>query len=427
MRTCAGMRRDPDATLESDVDSPQPSAPQPPWLRPLRTVRDSPAVATSEAAVLGAGRSTRSAPARQLADGDHAEVHQNTAREKAAFARVKSAPAQRPRRHGEGLQAPEAARSAEVSLGCGGAMAAVMTVADAASAPAVGSKWDGAGQAAALPQPDLAAGPGIASADSPEGGEGSPTPGTNDSGSPYSRTEGERFLTANGSALDPALFYIDLTQDSEDLAAEAAYMAALTQHGVKPDPDPAEAANSSLEEQRTRAVSSPCADEQHCDPTRQSAFWCTSAVNQGLNYSSGLMHMLSNSFKAGCLRHMMAKLPQWHITMQCRVCSAGFGTGAPYMARSNAFEAPHLPCRRMQLSRFKSSAALRGKRDTRLQLQTIARSLRQRCRLGLSTKSAHQVTCSTQVCTAWTSTLRQAHCCIQAQNTFEGWCSSQTW
>ena len=91
--------------------------------------------------------------------------------------------------------------------------------------------------------------PSLPYSGSPERGGRSPTPCTNGS-SPE-----ERFLTASGNSLDPDLLPIDLDEASEDLAAQAAYLAALTQDDVKPDPDPADAAHSSLEEQRHRAVS----------------------------------------------------------------------------------------------------------------------------------------------------------------------------
>ncbi len=55
--------------------------------------------------------------------------------------------------------------------------------------------------------------------------------------------------------LDPVMLFIDLTEADEDLAAQEAYLAALTQDPVKADPNSEEAARSLLKEQRNRAVS----------------------------------------------------------------------------------------------------------------------------------------------------------------------------
>ena len=71
---------------------------------------------------------------------------------------------------------------------------------------------------------------------------------------PGSSSEEQRFLTASGNPLDPAMLFIDLTEADEDLAAQEAYLAALTQD-VKPDPDSAQAAKPLLDEHRNRAVS----------------------------------------------------------------------------------------------------------------------------------------------------------------------------
>ena len=177
-----GMRRDPNALLESDVDSPQPSTPQQPWLRPLRSVQSPSPAAPSEASVQDAVRGTRSAPALQL-PGMHAEACGGAAQQPALSAGANSAPAPRLMQHSEGQQAAEAApaQPAAAARQSAAAIEGAPTRTGAMSAPVRRSQRDGVGQANAVSaraHSALAAGRATAAAGGPSLGAGAWLPAT---------------------------------------------------------------------------------------------------------------------------------------------------------------------------------------------------------------------------------------------------------
>ncbi len=110
--------------------------------------------------------------------------------------------------------------------------------------------------------------PHAGSSSSPEAGNGSLSPCTHtdaagsDTPTTCSTEDGVRFMTASGSILDPALLSVDPAGHSEDLAAQQAYLAALTQPSSEPEQQ-LEAATPSLEPEQPPEAAAPSSEPEH--------------------------------------------------------------------------------------------------------------------------------------------------------------------